>query len=209
MRTLRQFPLVGSWPALLAGALLAGALLVSACSPELQFGPGKPAYKLDVSLRDDAFHPETEYASSIIREGTFLEPIQYQLVAKRDRRTLAVRVAVHCGITYSGFGYRHYAVARDAHAQQLVITDILKRSRHCGKGPCEHAEYFNVYVPEADIRAAAAAKATYAIKLFAKTGSERLVVVPADVVVNVLTRLDNRVMAGAPGSWAAQSKPAQ
>ncbi len=171
-----------------AAATLGAALLLAACSPSPSSLPAGALPASDYAVRDDPFQPETEIASSVMTAGELLDRAEYRLVAHRDRATGAIRLGVKCRLSYLSHGYRYYTTARSAKAEVLAVGESTRRAEHCGSGrSCPHVEVVNVRLAEPELRAAAATG--YALKLYAKSGEERRLDVPARVITGLLSHL--------------------
>lgn len=150
----------------------------------------------EAKARDDTFTPYQEYVSAAIRSVDLLNPLEYRLVGRRDRRTSVVTMHARLGVTYRANHRRLYEIARNDRAEALRISVILRKFPMCPKGPCEFYEEFWVDLPEADVRAAA--DRGYRFKIFARTGSENVIVVPKELIQSLLRSMGE----GAPATVA-------
>jgi hypothetical protein len=117
-----------------------------------------------------------------------IPPTSTTTSAQIDRVSGNVKIIARTRIAYVDGRHRHYDVARNNKAQQLVLTHVSAKGQCKLGNTCPQEEIVAVELPEADLRGSAANG--YPFKLFAKIGPEVLVVAPKDLVANLLTQIN-------------------
>jgi hypothetical protein len=158
-------------------ACCAIAVIVSACTTTIE----------PVIARNDPFTPYQEYISNTIKQGFHETHLQYRIIGRRDRKTGSVTTLARVGIGYIGNHQRKYEIARNNRAETLPIT-VIVRTPGCMKKPCPYVEEFDVEIPEAELRAGAAA--SYAFKVFARMGQEHVVDIPKPLIRSLIDGID-------------------
>ena len=165
------------------------ALLVAGCAAQ---GGAPQALAPTAGTRDDAFLPYREMATSSFEAGQLPgDRVRGSLVARRDKSTAALTTHAILGVVYAQQASRRYETARNARAEALPFRQLYHDGAGCRRqAGCAHAELFQVDIPEADLRRAAAAGEGYPIKLFGRAGHTSLFPVPKELVAALLKEVD-------------------
>ena len=166
------------------------AVLLSACANQQQ--PIEAAST--IKTNDDQFLPFRQYESGLMKEPRAPasgDIYRYDVLWGRvDKKTGDASFAVQVLLAYAKDHRQRFQSARNAKAQSLHMVHIENLRKGCSRsaGLCNFNEVFDVLIPETDLRGAG--PEGYAIKLYARAGSEALITIPKPVIVSLLKQVD-------------------
>ena len=167
-------------------ALAIGITAIAGCSAS------PPAPTAVASVREDTFLPYREISTASFDIPQALGGrIRGHLTARLAKSTGAVTTHAVVGVVYAQKLGRRYEQARNARAESLPFRLLAHDGNGCRKQTgCAHLELFQIDIPEADLRRAAASGEGYPIKMFGRAGAATLFPFPPDLVRALVKNID-------------------
>ncbi len=166
------------------------AVLLSACANQQQQIEAASGIKSN----DDQFLPFRQYESGLMKEPrspTSGDIDRFDVLLGRvDKKTGDASFAVQVLLAYAKDHRQKFQSARNAKAEKLRMIHVEDLRKSCSRsaGLCAFNEVFDVLIPETDLRGAG--PEGYAIKLFARAGSEAVITIPKPVIASLLQQVD-------------------
>lgn len=135
--------------------------------------------------RDDQFAPYQEFTTATMKGGTIPHVTGLRLFGRRDRKTGETTTHARVEIFYEDHVKRYYDTARNARAEQLRLTVITRDFPLCSRRPCRYSEDLQIDIPPSELAAAVATG--YQIKVFSRTGKDRLITIPRELVASLVS----------------------
>lgn len=155
--------------------------------------PSRAATATDLSsptIKNDPYKPSIEVrAEGAEKTDADLNAEIWGLYGKVDKKTGAVSTYVQWGEVYGDRAWRFYSSASTNKGESLSFTQVERNVSKCFPrlGQCTYSEVYNITIPQALLRSGA--KDGISFKIFGKSGSERIVNIPADVVAQFNTKI--------------------
>jgi hypothetical protein len=164
----------------------------------------------DMQATDDPFRPYKEIEGGVHRFAVKPGQMAIRLVAQIDRKTGATKTLFKVHHHYVGQHRFNFESARNIRAELLTFSVVARYGNCSVRKDCPLDELYTVEVPEADLRQTGASG--YPFKVFPRVGGDVLVLVPTEVIKNMLALLDldrrkGAVIAVAKPEGLAASKP--
>lgn len=185
-----------------AALIVASSSFVTGCTNSTP-----PPALVVATARDDNFLPYREINTASFEVAQAAGGIvRGRLVARIDKSSGAVTTHAVLGVVYTQKLGRHYEQARNARAEPLSFRSLAHDGTGCRKqSGCAHLQFFEVDIPEADLKRAAASGEGYPIKMFGKTGVSTLYPVPKELVAELVKSIE----ASPPPAFTAKLTPSR
>lgn len=166
--------------------------------------PTAPA--LPITVKDDAYRPTIEFDSEAGHGGYTGDATLWGIYGSMDRKTKARRYYSQWSNVYDDRAWRFFQSAGSSKGERLEVSSINRNVVSCTGyrySGCAYSETLNVYFTEAQMRRGA--KEGLSVKMFARSGSEKTFDVPADVVAQLLAKMDSIARGQTPASSTGET----
>lgn len=172
--------------ALAAATLAACAPPPSSYSGSTYSSPSAGFRASDLSaptIKDDSYSPNIQVRATGGERGSPGEGQGIELwglFANINKQSGAVVTYVQWSDAYWDKEWRFYSRASTNKGQQLSFDTVDRTVSKCSYGTCIYAETYNIMMPAAELRSGA--KDGISFKIYSKTGVERVITIPAEIV---------------------------
>lgn len=172
--------------------VLVGFALLAACgSPEYTSsstgGSSPTAYRaIDVSaptIKNDTYSPDIKVKTGEAERGAAgygRGTEAWALFANVNKQSGAVVTYVQWVEVYWDKEWRFFSRASTNKGQPLSFDKVDRSVSRCSSGSCIYSETYNIMMPAAELRSGA--KDGISFKIYSKSGAERIINIPAEIV---------------------------